>query len=121
MFYNGCHYIGGTQEFATWGKRVYDLQIRANTVLYRRNANNAYRKYMIDSGMKYCFLDVQIGSAAPQRVVIELFSHICPVTCENFRALCTGEKGNGLHYKGTPFHRVVRNGWIQGGGIRIFF
>lgn len=54
------------------------------------------------------------------RLVFELFNDQAPETCENFRALCTGEKGqNGktgtvLHYKNSIMHRIVRNGWIQG-------
>lgn len=52
-----------------------------------------------------CFFDVSIGGLGSGRIVFELFTDIAPKTCENFRALCTGEKGLGeqtkkpLHYK----------------------
>ena len=51
----------------------------------------------------------------------QLFSDICPKTSKNFEALCTGERGGSesglpLCYKGSLFHRVVPNGWVQGGG-----
>nr|KAG5695073.1 hypothetical protein BaRGS_032566 [Batillaria attramentaria] len=68
-----------------------------------------------------CFFDVTIGDQPVGRIVIELFSDVCPKTCENFRALCTGEKGTSektgetLHFKGAPFHRVVKDFMIQGG------
>lgn len=42
-----------------------------------------------------CFFDVEIGGVSAGRIVMELFSDIAPTTCENFRALCTGEKGIG--------------------------
>lgn len=50
------------------------------------------------------FFDIQVGSNAPERITFELFNDIVPKTAENFRALCTGEKGVGksgkpLHYK----------------------
>ncbi|XP_068398491.1 peptidyl-prolyl cis-trans isomerase D isoform X2 [Eschrichtius robustus] len=67
------------------------------------------------------FLDVDVGGERVGRIVLELFADIVPKTAENFRALCTGEKGIGpttgkpLHFKGCPFHRIMKRFMIQGG------
>jgi peptidyl-prolyl isomerase G (cyclophilin G) len=69
------------------------------------------------------FLDIVIGTTAIGRVIFELFTDITPKTAENFRGLCTGEYGYGrvnkkkLHYKGSRFHRIVEDQFIQGGDI----
>lgn len=51
------------------------------------------------------FFDVCADGEPLGRIIMELFSNIVPQTAENFRALCTGEKGFG--FKNSIFHRVV--------------
>lgn len=54
-----------------------------------------------------CFMDVTIGGEMEGRIVIELYASVVPRTAENFRALCTGEKGIGAA-SGKPLHFKVR-------------
>ena len=66
------------------------------------------------------FFDVTIGGQAAGRITMELYADKTPKPAENFRALCTGEKGVGksgkpLHYKGSTFHRVITQFMAQGG------
>merc|ERR1712045_416909 len=66
------------------------------------------------------FFDMTIGGDNAGRIVMELKADTTPKTAENFRALCTGEKGMGksgkpLHFKGSAFHRVIPDFMCQGG------
>jgi len=66
------------------------------------------------------FFDVSVGGSRRGRIEMELRADVVPKTAENFRALCTGEKGVGksgkiLHFKGSCFHRIIPGFMCQGG------
>lgn len=71
-----------------------------------------------DPNNPVCFFDIQIGTVDVGRISFELFADVTPKTAENFRQFCTGEyKIDGIPqgYRGSRFHRVVKEFMVQGG------
>ena len=63
--------------------------------------------------MTTIFMDISINKEDIGRLEFELFSDKLPITCENFKSLCTGEKGKSLtdpdkylHYKSNLFQKI---------------
>lgn len=53
-----------------------------------------------------CFFDITINGSDAGRIIFELFDDVCPKTCENFRSLCTGEKGIGKIHDKPLYYKV---------------
>ncbi|KAH7588330.1 Cyclophilin-type peptidyl-prolyl cis-trans isomerase signature [Nakaseomyces glabratus] len=62
---------------------------------------------------KKVYFEPSVNGSRIGRIEFELYDDVVPKTAENFRALCTGEKGWG--YNGVPFHRIIPQFMIQGG------
>ncbi|XP_062510742.1 probable inactive peptidyl-prolyl cis-trans isomerase-like 6 [Corticium candelabrum] len=113
--------VGGAKTFLDWASAL-DYSDYRPTPLYAALANDAYLDRFKDPELQFVFLDVAVDNEPAGKLVFELYKQKCPKTCDNFKMLCTGEMGESsnkvtLHYKTSVIHRIVPNGWIQGGDI----
>ncbi|KAH8064090.1 peptidyl-prolyl cis-trans isomerase [Aureococcus anophagefferens] len=97
-----------------WNKRPPDIVATKRRVLVDEVAGLP--------GNPRVFFDVDIDGKRVGRIEMELFASLCPKTCENFRCLCTGERGVGLSdvplwFKGDVFHRVLPDFMCQAGDL----
>jgi hypothetical protein len=125
VVYNGCNYLGGVNSFFVWARRVYDCNINSTwlseALLNTTPSNNTFSKHPnADERHSFVEMEVTYGESKEETTVgtirIELYEELCPRGCANFKSLCSGANENGATYVGTPFHRVVRGGYVQGGG-----
>ncbi|CAB9507172.1 cis-trans isomerase [Seminavis robusta] len=88
--------------FASGGSSLYDE--KPGIIAPNANKDNPH-----------VWFEMKQGEETLGKIVMQIYKDITPKTAENFRCLCTGEKGDGLHYKGSTFHRVIKDFMIQGG------
>ncbi|CAL1546855.1 unnamed protein product [Lymnaea stagnalis] len=121
-FVNGA-LIGGPDDFISWAEDNHNYEEYRPEPLYFTLTEEAYKKKLNSQGHDHVFLDIAINDEFIGGLVIELFSDITPKTCANFLLLCSGEKGESIEtgyrlcYENSIFHRIVKNGWIQGGDL----
>ncbi|XP_006626395.1 probable inactive peptidyl-prolyl cis-trans isomerase-like 6 [Lepisosteus oculatus] len=120
-FLNGT-LLGDEKDLKSWAEEQWDFSFVRPRALYLALTEDFYSKHLINTKHTFVFMDIAIEGNAVGRLLFELFSDLCPKTSKNFKELCTGGAGLSprnvqLTYKGSIFHRVVSNGWIQGGDI----
>ncbi|KAK2506923.1 hypothetical protein MC885_007359, partial [Smutsia gigantea] len=120
--------LGDALDLQKWARRVWDIVDFKPPALYEALTVDFSAKFLRDTKAKagteehdFVFLDISIDFCPIGRLIFELYCDACPKTCKNFQVLCTGKAGFSqsgvrLHYAGSVFHRVVRDGWVQGGG-----
>ncbi|NXH14852.1 PPIL6 protein, partial [Bucco capensis] len=120
--------LGDEKELLKWSSDEWDYRDFKPETLYQAIAEDFYAKYLRNSQASgtdthvFVYLEIAIEEQPVGRLLFELFSDVCPRTCENFHALCTGGAkslcdGRELTYRNCLFHRLVKNHWIQGGDI----
>ncbi|XP_040584287.1 probable inactive peptidyl-prolyl cis-trans isomerase-like 6 isoform X2 [Mesocricetus auratus] len=106
-FING-QLLGNAFDLKKWAQKVWDVVDVRPSALYEALTLDYATKFLKDTKHDFVYLDICIDLSPIGRLIFEV--------------LCTGtagfsERGIKLHYKDSIFHRVVQNGWIQGGDI----
>ena len=124
IYMNGDKYIGSMDSFLEWAVQEFRYIDNTSSMIYKKMANDAYKNEINHTvGRSFVFMEVTYGDVSnPEKVIIELFEDICPITCKNFKALCEGytreEDKKVIGYAGSYFERVVKGEFIQGGNIQ---
>lgn len=118
LCFNGKKIYQSLDDLLEFANGTHEYEEYRTDELYEAIAEEEYNNYFLSNYKNsYVQMKVAIDSEEAGDFLIELYDDKCGETCENFRLLCTGEYGDDLHYLDTCFHRIVPNGWLQGGDI----
>lgn len=115
--------LGSCDDFLTWAEQQFGHTDTRPLASYHFLAKDFYNSCVSNSKERdYVFMSVSVEGEPLGQLVFEVFKTLCPRTCGNCKALCTGEEGQRypgvlMSYRNTVIHRIVGSGWIQGGDI----
>jgi len=118
-FKSGCmafgdgEFIGNADDLMRWAKDKFGFIDFRPPAFYEALGNQAYKEHLENPEHEMVYVDLVHDNRPMGRMVFELFKNIVPETVENFVALL-GSKSD-KKYIGTNIHRIVKNGWVQGG------
>ncbi len=107
--------IGETSDLLNWASQTYNYEDYRSEMIYETLRQHEYKSYFDKSQNDFVYMDLVSNNEPLGRLLIELNKKKMPKTSANFRSLCSGELGN-RSYRNSIIHRIVPNGWIQGGG-----
>jgi hypothetical protein len=116
IFYNEIKYIGDCDQFTDWVLNEFRYLDKTSPVIYKKKAVDGMKSLIENTASRsYVFMDLSINGQT-QKVVFELFLDVAPLTCDNFKKLCTGtftnKSGEKLTYVGCELQRVVKGMYI---------
>ncbi len=116
--------LGSCSDVRAWAASTHGVRMLVHDAATCADlAEERYRAMLAARKHDFMFIDFSIPRVGVRRIVIDIFTSVCPITCANFRSLCVGDKGAGaqtgakLHYVGSPVHRVMHGGFFQAGDI----
>lgn len=123
---NGNEFVGRADDFIMFCSQHYEFKDLRPEPLFEAMARMEYEELLASRKHDLVHFDIRVGEEEIGKMLIELYNDMVPTTCANFKQLCIGDRKSvikndptpwHLKYENSVFHRVVKNGWIQGGDI----
>ena len=108
--------VESMERFAAWVTEHTGRSDLPSDADLQQEAEAEYLAHLLGTKHKYVLWELTIGEGSPQRMVLELDHQNCPKTVEHFLQLACGS--GFLQYKGSFIHRVVPDGYIEGGLLK---
>nr|XP_033329097.1 probable inactive peptidyl-prolyl cis-trans isomerase-like 6 [Megalopta genalis] len=115
-------FLGSDKEFIHYISESYIFSLPVSSQYYEKIAIEQCKLFMEKSKRKYVYFTFNINSRTIGSFMFMLYSDLLPLTCQYFLNLCTGYDAVAKCYRNSYYinmnvHRIVKNGWIQCGGL----